>query len=104
MLLDTYASQTVRNSKHLKWYFEMEDISVAMQLGLSSKSEDVTPVDLGLRKIAGHGVDGYLFKECIVCHTTRKSKQDLRPLMIKLWKDRTNRLGDRDSTSDGNSP
>ena len=81
-------ASTVRNSKHLKWYFEMEDISVALQLGQSSKSEDVTPIDLGYRKIAGHGVNGYLFKECYVCHTTRESKGNLQPLMEKLWKDR----------------
>ena len=68
----------------------MEDISVAIQLGLSSKSNEVTPVDLGYRKIAGHGVNGYLFKECIVCHTTRESKENLHPLMNKLWKDRNN--------------
>jgi hypothetical protein len=68
----------------------MEDISVAIQLGLSSKSNEVTPVDLGYRKIAGHGVNGYLFKECIVCHTTRESKKNLFPLMNKLWNDRNN--------------
>ena len=42
----------------------MEDISIAI-LGLSSKSNVVKPIDLGHKKIAGHGVDGYLFKSCI---------------------------------------
>ena len=66
----------------------MEDISIAIQLGLSSKSNIVEPIDLGHKKIAGHGVDGYLFKSCIVCHTTRESKKNLAPLMNKLWESR----------------
>jgi beta-1,3-galactosyltransferase len=79
---------TVASSSLREWYFEMEDISVALNLDRSSKKAVTKPIDLSARVIAGHGVNGYLFKSCLVCHTTRESKKNLQSLMLKLWKSR----------------